>query len=587
MNYHKIYTITAVFFLVVFSGFLCKVCFWPHPQHANALPIGSPMPQTQAPADNNPSAAANFQAMETIPEQAYQESDSKELLLAENSVSENSIIEISPSDSQSEYHFASTGDSAGGSDFSASQSQSPLVSPASSSSSSTSSSGSPSSQGPVPAGGGGSSGGSGSSGSSSGGSGSSASGGSGGSDSGSSASSGGDGSTADTATPSSGSSGSGSSGGGGGVVQPDYSLPDWILQDGIRAGFMSSTQGLLGSISSFVEVTKNIGLNTAIVYGCSFAEAPIHLKSYREWLQRCNQAGLHVFAFYAWQPPVGNTCRPVVFADGTEGLFPCPLDNKLWQNYFMADMADKLAKLSVEGPHYQFDGFFLDMEMYRTEAQPEAKKHYSFDTCFCDFCFSRFILDATPIKDIPLVSKGIRKSWLSQNGYLTSYHAYLTEQVEARAQELKTAVHAINPKLLFGVYPAINDTNWVRTAVMRAFGRDSYPVISFTTDTYGYYGNRAIPSTWGANRIPADLNAYFEKYDINGIYAAGYLFRSYTSSEMREHLVKSCQKAQGYWLFRMPQLLEDNIPESEALAGGTQAEYLQAIKNANAVLGTR
>jgi hypothetical protein len=533
MKYYKTHNYIAVFSVIAFVAFLGAVIFWPQPQAVSAVSVSQAVAR-QTSDDDSHMVVANLVQSQDIADPMDSQVDNAELLSVDNTADESTIIQISSSDSESSTRLNTE-------------------------SFTQSDSGSSSSQGPVPAGGGG---GSGSSGSSS--SGSSGAGGS-------------------------GSSGSGSSGGGGGggTVQPDYSLPDWIQKEGIRAGFMSSTYGLSRSISSFVEVAKDIGLNTAIVYGCSFAEAPMHLKSYREWLRRCNQAGLHVFAFYGWQPPVGNTCRPVVFADGTEGLFPCPLDNKLWQNYFRADMADKLAKLSVEGPHYQFDGFFLDMEMYRTEDQPEAKRNYSFDTCFCDFCFSTFILNRTPIKDLPLVSKDRRKLWLSQNNYLTGYYVYLTEQVEARAQELKTAVHAINPKLLFGVYPAITDENWVLTAVLRAFGRDSYPVISFTTETYGYFGNRAIPSTWGAARIPADVPAYFEKYNINGVYAAGYLFRAYTSSEMREHLVKSCQKAQGYWLFRMPQLLEDNIPESEALAVGTQAEYLQAIKNANAVLGTR
>jgi hypothetical protein len=365
-----------------------------------------------------------------------------------------------------------------------------------------------------------------------------------------------------------------------------YALPEWITDEGIRAGFMSSTAGNLTLIPRYINAAKTSGLNTAIVYGCSFAETPNHLTYYRHWLRLCNQAGLHVFAFYSWQPPVGNTCRPVVFADGSDGLFPCPLDNRLWQQYLIPDMAGKLAPLSMESPQTLFEGFFLDMEMYRTEKQPEAKKHYSYDTCFCDSCFSSFILDWTQLKVLPPVSKSRRKSWLLQNDYLTDYHAYLTEQVEAKAEVLKNSVHAVNPNLLFGVYPALDDTNWVRNAVMRAFGRNSYPVISFTTETYGYYGNRANPSTWGANRIPADMDAYFQKYDINGIYVAGYLFRLYRSSEIKDHLIQSVQRAQGYWLFRIPQLTDDNIPEFERLPGGTQADYHRAIKDANAYLRT-
>jgi hypothetical protein len=355
-------------------------------------------------------------------------------------------------------------------------------------------------------------------------------------------------------------------------------LPKWIQKEGIRAGFITSTAGNLTIIPRYVEAMKTMGLNTAIVYGCSFAETPNHLKYYREWLRLCNQAGLHVLAFYGWQPPVGNTCRPVVFADGKEGLFPCPLDDQLWEKYLEGDIAVKLARISVD-PALSFDGYFLDMEMYRTEKEPEARKHYSFDTCFCDFCFSRFILDRTSIQPLPPVGKAQRKSWLTQNDFLQDYYAYLIEQVESKTEQLKNKIHTINPKLIFGVYPALNDTNWVRNAFMRALGRNSCPVISFTTDTYGYYSK-----PWGADRIPADLPSYFKKHNINGVYVAGYLLRRYTSAEIGTQILQSFQRSQGYWLFQLSQLVEDRVPETEKLAGGSRSDYLQAIREANAAV---
>jgi hypothetical protein len=356
-------------------------------------------------------------------------------------------------------------------------------------------------------------------------------------------------------------------------------LPKWIAKEGIRAGFISSTVGNLTKIPRYVETMKTMGLNAAIVYGCSFAETPNHLKYYREWLRLCNQAGLHVFAFYAWQPPVGNTCRPVVFADGKAGLFPCPLDDQLWEKYLEGDIAGKLARVSVEGPKSSFDGYFLDMEMYRTEKEPESRKHYSFDTCFCDSCFSRFILNRTPIRPLPSVGKDQRKSWLVQHGFLQDYHAYLIEQVESKTEQLKNKVRTLNPKLIFGVYPALNDTNWVRNAVMRALGRNACPVISFSTDTYGYYSTPR-----GADRIPSDLSAYFGKSDINGIYAAGFLLRKYSSAEIGTQIIRSYQRSQGYWLYQISQLVEDQVPEAEQLAGGSRSDYIKAIQTANAAL---
>jgi len=45
MKYYKTYTVTAVFFLIAFTGFLCKVLFWPEPQDADAMQMGSPVSQ--------------------------------------------------------------------------------------------------------------------------------------------------------------------------------------------------------------------------------------------------------------------------------------------------------------------------------------------------------------------------------------------------------------------------------------------------------------------------------------------------------------------------------------------------------------
>ncbi|MEJ5259742.1 MAG: hypothetical protein WHS88_06090 [Anaerohalosphaeraceae bacterium] len=343
---------------------------------------------------------------------------------------------------------------------------------------------------------------------------------------------------------------------------------------------MSSTQGNLSKIPRYVNLAKSLGLNTVIVYGCSFAETSKHLNYYREWFRLCNQAELHIFAFYPWQPPAGNACRKVVFADGTEGLFPCPLDSKLWKQYLTEDMANRLARVSVESPLLSFDGFFIDMEQYRTEELPEEHKQYSYNTCFCDFCFSSFLFtQGYTGSTLPPVEKEARKQWLSQRGLLENYFAYLSSEVQAKATELRRKIHAVNPNLLFGVYPALTETNWVLQALMRGLCEDSYPVISFTTDTYGYY-----QEPWGADRIPNDLDAYFQKYNIRGLYAAGYLLRAYKSSELRDHLVKSAQRAHGYWLYRIPQLVDENIPSSEKLLEGSRADYQQAVRAANAAI---
>lgn len=370
---------------------------------------------------------------------------------------------------------------------------------------------------------------------------------------------------------------------GGGLITPsEKPMPTWISQEGIRAGFFSSS-----SSTDYAKKMKAIGLNTVITtrFCYDLAHLPQIMKDYSAHAQASALAGMHMFASYVWQPGgqwASPRYRSVVFGDGTEGLFPCPLDENFWQQH-MINIAVSIAEISENNSDTMIDGIFVDMEMYGTEALSSEKRYYTEDTCFCDDCFARFILDRTELNLSP-VRKDRRKSWLVQYDLLTDYRTYLHERLQAKAEELKHRVHSINPNMLLGVYPRLSDENWAVTAVMRGFGKDSYPAISFTTDTYGYYPNTRYPG--GANCIPDDLTDYFNEYDINGIYVAGYMLSKYTSSQIGSHLVKSCQRAQGYWIYRMQQLLETTDVQTDPLAGGSQADYLRAIKNANSALGT-
>jgi len=355
-------------------------------------------------------------------------------------------------------------------------------------------------------------------------------------------------------------------------------IPDWIRNEKIRAGYL-----FFDSPPGYARMIKEMGLNTVIVKGYQFYESQTQktLNAYRKWGLACRQEGLHMFAAYNWQPQESHkkNFRAVVFSDGTEGVFPCPLDDRFWEGY-LKYIAEQIAEISMYYSVPVIDGIFLDLEMYGTENQESGKRHYSLETCFCDNCFSDFIAQKTLYRSFPYLQKSKRKSWLQQNGLLGTYFVWQQERAEGFAEELKQTVHAVNPQLLFGVYPALSQTNPIQRAVMRAFGRQSYPVISFSTDTYGY-----IQKPWGSDRIPSDLAEYFSSYDIHGIYVAGYLFRKYSSNELPAHLMQSCKKSQGYWLYTLCQLYWNQLPAGYELADGTPTDYIRAIRTANAYLG--
>jgi len=565
---HKTFNIAALSVLVVSTVFLGAVVFWPDsPKNVHAGTAVQPVSMPSAPMEPiSPAQPAVLAKTDTHYDEDFEQLNEAVSYASEymavDTANEFPVIEISSPDSGGSSDYTASQSAIGDSFAPFSYDVSTLSSTLSSGGNTSSSSSSASS-------------------SSSGGSSGSSGGASGG------GSSSGDSSQGDTTQPGDGTtntqpdtptdnSGTTPGGGGGGIpeTKPDYSLPDWIKNEGIRAGYLYYYNNL-----RYAREMRYNGFNTLIVKGYQFylSQMDATLKAYQQWSLACREQGLHLIAAINWQPQevVFANCRPVVFADGTEGLFACPLDEYFWQQH-LTNVAIRIAEISKVDLISVIDGIFLDMEMYRTEALAANKKNYSPTTCFCDDCFSHFIQTRPEWKNLPAVRKDRRESWLSQNGLLEDYLAYQTGRVEVKARELKELVHAINPKMLFGVYPAITKTNWVQKALMRALGSESYPVISFSTDTYGY------PSCWGASKIPSDIPQYFKEYDINGIYVAGYMFRKYTSSEIRTNIIQSRQRCQGYWLYKMPQLFESVIPAGEELGGGTQADYLQAIKNANA-----
>jgi hypothetical protein len=371
-----------------------------------------------------------------------------------------------------------------------------------------------------------------------------------------------------------GSSGdSNSNGNNGGVAQEDFILPEWIDKEGIRAGYLYYYSDL-----QYVQEMKDIGLNTVVVKVWEFDQEHFSytLSQLRKWDQLCQQAGMHLFVVFNWQPQaeVLSQCRPVVFADGTDGVFACPLDDTLWLEHLTPNA---FAVIGAVVPYVE--GLLFDMEMYGTEELPGAKRNYSTSTCFCDSCFSSYLSFRHLDGSGTLIAKPNRRNWLSGTGRLSDYFAYQEEKLEAKADYLRTRVRSLSSTLLFGVYPHPEEGNWVRNSVARSLGRDSYPIVVFGTHSY-YIG--------GIDSVPIDTTAYLAALNINGVYVSGYLFRKYTSDQIGSNITQACLRDKGYWLYRIPQLYKAELVDPmEMLAGGTQAAYRQAILNANITLDTR
>ncbi len=251
------------------------------------------------------------------------------------------------------------------------------------------------------------------------------------------------------------------------------------------------------------------------------------LKNYRKWGVVCKKAKMHLFAVCFYQAdPRSWEYRRVVYSDGTVGKAPCPRGRKHWK--WFLNVASRLAKLSLE-PELQVDGIFLDCELYGTKGR---KRRYSEHTCYCDDCFSSFLLarDYTG-SQLPALEFAQRRDWLKKAKLLDDYFSFLGEGVRVLAQNFASELHKINPNLLIGMYPYVD--RWVYRQIAGGLGSETMPVIIFAQDTY-----RAA----GASGVPKQPRQYYAKQGVQAVHAAGLVLYRYRAKRLEPELPAMCRK---------------------------------------------
>lgn len=341
-------------------------------------------------------------------------------------------------------------------------------------------------------------------------------------------------------------------------------LPQWIATEKIRAGFMLATDA-----AKYAPLIKTHGLNTVIIAATLRKKEQFKgtFENYRKWARAGKREKLHVFASYWWQPdPKSPFFRRVVYSDGSTGIAPCPRDHEYWRNHLIY-LGKTITELSLESD-LQVDGIFLDCELYGPELG--LKRHYGPHTCFCDNCFSSFLLAKDYRgRQLPRVGYGRRKKWLEDKGFLDDFFGFLEKDVESLASTFEQEVHKINPLFLLGIYPT--PKTWVLKAMARGFGTKTMPMVIFGTDTY---------KPTKISRLPAHPQQFYAKQKINAVYTAGFLLTRYGADILEQELLSAGKKCSGYWLFRMHMLWKPPYGLYK-LADGSPDKYWQKIQKAN------
>lgn len=332
----------------------------------------------------------------------------------------------------------------------------------------------------------------------------------------------------------------------------------WIEHDKIRAGYLFFNDPV-----SKIKLLKELGLNT-IILGCYRFEYPTlreeTICKMKEWAKTAKNNDIHLFFAINWQPfpgTKGHQYSFVAYEDGTKGVAVCPLDKKFWTDR-IKDIFMLIADMSSE-PNLQVDGIFLDMEIYGSEKEPQVKRSYYEPKCdYSDVCFSEYLINrGYKHGEFPSVELKDRKDWLANKKLLDDYFFFLRDQIKIKAEQLRNALHNVNPNLLIGMYPHPLQDDFVQYSLAQGFSSQTLPFIVFGTHAYGY---KVDKNGDGYTLIPKDLKIRYQKEGINILYSAGYLFKRYNGETLERNLKQSVKNWDGYWLFNLRQLwkTEDN-----------------------------
>ena len=343
----------------------------------------------------------------------------------------------------------------------------------------------------------------------------------------------------------------------------------WMEEDGIRAVWFSYKS----CTEEMVDAALAAGLNTVILkhgfhdlldmtslhWEGDELKGALREKTRDRILETTHRAanrGLHVFWIANYEldsmlPHLKRLGYHRAYVEGPTRFIPAgphddagALDPVFWRG-ITGLHGEWVARLSL---HHPIEGMLHDTEHYSGGIM------YLQGNGYADISFLPF-LEAQGIKAEPgQIPEGTRYSYLRERGLLPAFHRYLEEAAYEQGRYLATRCHAINPHLVFGIWPLF-DNWWVR-GYLRGLG-GAVPAIGLSGVEY-YHGAEQ-------SRAMADL---FESRIPNLRYLAGfYPPVAYSVEQLEYHVAQAIADTGGYWMLS---------PEKQL----TQPAYQEALRAA-------
>ena len=187
---------------------------------------------------------------------------------------------------------------------------------------------------------------------------------------------------------------------------------------------------------------------------------------------------------------------------------------------------DPSPKLSREHP---IDGLIYDTEHYAGGIMYLNNSGFS-DVTFHQYAASRN-LDGTARS----VEAGKRYEFLKTTGRLPDYYHFLEEEAYLQGRELANRWHAVNPHLILGVWPLLD--NWFSRGFLRGLG-GAVPSLGLSGVEY-YHGSEQSQS----------MAEYFQSRIPNCLYLPGfYPPYAYTVGELEHHVGQALRTTKHFWM---------------------------------------